>query len=39
MKFRLGAKDLNEVAKQAFDALAEKKGWDDLKEKEKEDDR
>ncbi len=34
MKIRMGAKDLNEVAKKALDALAEKEGWDDLKEDE-----
>jgi len=32
MKIRLKAQDLNEVVKQALDALAEKEGWDDLKE-------
>ncbi len=31
MKLRLRAKSLDEVAEKAFDALAEKEGWDDLK--------
>ena len=32
MKHRLNAKTMDEVAAKALDALADREGWDDLKE-------